>query len=125
MLNQAEQAAVDAKGTADEVQNEADAARAKAATAATCPQSFLSSGGVFSGPTLSEGVEATVTELQALQPQCATALDQSSSGPSARAPAAGPATISCHRYEAAGPGARLRSARPPSQRKETHHGRTE
>ena len=46
--------------------------------AATCAQSFLSAfSGVFSGATLREGVEATVAELQALQPQCATALSGS------------------------------------------------
>ena len=76
-LDQAEQAAEDARGTADELQKEADAARAKAETAATCAQSFLSAfSGVFGGATLKEGVEATVAELQALQPQCAPALEQ-------------------------------------------------
>ena len=76
-LDQAQQAAEDAKGTADELQKEADAARAKAETAATCAQSFLSAfSGVFGGETLKAGVEATVAELQALQPQCAPALEQ-------------------------------------------------
>lgn len=76
-LDQAEQAAEDAKGTADELQKQADAARAKADTAATCAQSFLSAfSGVFAGETLEAGVEATVAELQALQPQCAPALGQ-------------------------------------------------
>ena len=75
MLDQAEQAAAEAQGTADEVQKQADAAQAKAEAAATCAQSFLSAfSGVFSGATLREGVEATVAELQALQPQCAKAL---------------------------------------------------
>ena len=74
-LNQAEQVAADAKGTAEEVQKQADAAGAKAEAAATCAQSFLSAfSGVFSGSTLKEGVQATVTELQALQPQCESAL---------------------------------------------------
>ena len=77
-LDQAEQAAAEAQGTADEVQKQADAAQAKAEAAATCAQSFLSAfSGVFSGATLREGVEATVAELQALQPQCATALGDS------------------------------------------------
>jgi uncharacterized membrane-anchored protein YhcB (DUF1043 family) len=77
-LDQAEQAAAEAQGTAEEVQKQADAAQAKAEAAATCAQSFLSAfSGVFSGATLREGVEATVTELQALQPQCATALSGS------------------------------------------------
>jgi hypothetical protein len=81
-LSQAEQAASDAKGTAEELQKNADAAQAKAEAAATCAQSFLSAfGGVFSGPTLKEGVEATVAELKKLQPQCASALGQGSSGP--------------------------------------------
>jgi len=76
-LGEAEQAAADARGTADELQTEADAARAKADTAATCAQSFLSAfSGVFAGETLQAGVEATVAELQALQPQCAPALEQ-------------------------------------------------
>ena len=76
-LDQAERAAEEAKGTADELQTQADAARAKAETAATCAQSFLSTfSGVFEGATLKEGVEATVAELQALQPQCAPALEQ-------------------------------------------------
>ena len=76
-LDQAEQAAADAKGTADELQTEVDAAQAKAETAATCAQSFLSAfSGVFGGETLKAGVEATVAELQALQPQCAPALQQ-------------------------------------------------
>jgi len=40
-------------------------------------QSYLSAfSGVFAGATLKEGVEATVAELQALQPQCAPALEQ-------------------------------------------------
>ena len=78
LLDQAEQAAAEAQGTADEVQKQADAAQAKAEAAATCAQSFLSAfSGVFSGATLREGVEATVAELQALQPQCATALSDS------------------------------------------------
>ena len=76
-LDQAEQAAADAAGTADELQTQADAAQAKAETAATCAQSFLAAfSGVFGGATLQEGVEATVAELQALQPQCAPALEQ-------------------------------------------------
>ena len=51
----------------------------KAESAATCAQSFLSAfSGVFSGSTLKEGVEATVTELQAIQPQCEAALAQGS-----------------------------------------------
>jgi chromosome segregation ATPase len=80
-LEQAEQAAAEAKGTAEEVQKEVDAAQAKAETAATCAQSFLSAfSGVFGGATLKEGVEATVAELQALQPQCASALGQDGSG---------------------------------------------
>jgi hypothetical protein len=79
-LDQAEQAAADAKGTADELQKEVDAAKAKAEAASTCAKSFLSAfSGVFSGSTLKEGVQATVKELQALQPQCASALGQ---GPS-------------------------------------------
>jgi chromosome segregation ATPase len=78
-LDEAEQAAADAKGTAEELQKEAVAARAKANAAATCAQSFLSAfRGVFSGSTLREGVQAAVTELQALQPQCASALSSSS-----------------------------------------------
>ena len=81
-LNQAEQAAADPKGTAEEVQKEAEAATAKAETAATCAQSFLSAfSGVFSGATLKEGVEATVAELKALQPKCASALGQGGSDP--------------------------------------------
>ena len=80
-LNQAEQAAADAQGTAEELQAQADAAEAKAENAATCAQSFLSAfSGVFSGATLQEGVEATLAELQALQPQCETALDEGGSG---------------------------------------------
>jgi chromosome segregation ATPase len=76
-LDQAEQAAEAAKGTAEELQKEADAAQAKAETASTCAQSFLSAfSGVFDGDTLKEGVEATVEELKALQPQCAPALEQ-------------------------------------------------
>jgi len=76
-LDQAEQAAADAKGTGEELQKDADAARAKAETAATCAKSFLSAfDGVFSAPTLDEGVQATVEELQALEPQCAAALGQ-------------------------------------------------
>ena len=68
-LDQAEQAAAEAQGTAEEVQKQADAAQAKAEAAATCAQSFRSAfSGVFSGATLREGVEATVAELQALQP---------------------------------------------------------
>jgi chromosome segregation ATPase len=78
-LDQAEQAAADAKGTADELQTEVDAAKAKAEAASTCAQSFLSAlSGVFSGSTLKEGVQATVKELQALQPQCESALSSSS-----------------------------------------------
>jgi uncharacterized protein YoxC len=74
-LDQAEQAAADAKGTAEELQKEAVAARAKANAAAICAQSFLSAfSGVFDGSTLREGIQAAVTELQALQPQCASAL---------------------------------------------------
>ncbi len=74
-LKQAEQAAADAKGTAQEVQKEADAAQAKAEAAAGCAQSFLTAfRGVFSGATLKAGVEATVAELKALQPTCAPAL---------------------------------------------------
>jgi hypothetical protein len=81
-LTQAEQAATDAKGTADEVRKNADAAQVKAEAAATCAQSFLSAfSGVFSGTTLKAGVEATVAELKKLQPQCASALGQSGSGP--------------------------------------------
>jgi hypothetical protein len=77
-LDQAEQAAAEARGTADEVQKQADAAQSKAEAAATCAQSFLSAfSGVFSGATLKEGVEAAVDELQALQPQCAAALNGS------------------------------------------------
>ncbi len=76
-LDQAQQAAVDARGSADELQKQADAAQAKAETAATCAQSFLSAfSGVFAGETLQAGVEATVAELQALQPKCAPALEQ-------------------------------------------------
>lgn len=76
-LDQAEQAAADATGTAEELQKEADAARVKAEAAAICAQSFLSAfSGVFSGSTLKDGVEATVKELQALQPQCAPPLGQ-------------------------------------------------
>ena len=79
-LDQAEQAAADAKGTAEELQKEAVAARAKADAAATCAQAFLTAfSGVFNGSTLKEGVQAAVTELQALQPQCASALGE---GPS-------------------------------------------
>ena len=74
-LDQAEQAAADAKGTAEEVRKQADAAQAKAETAAIYAQSFLTAfKGLFDGPTLKEGVEATVKEMQALQPQCAPAL---------------------------------------------------
>jgi hypothetical protein len=70
--DQAEQTAADAKGTADEVQKKAEAAQAKAEAAASCVQSFLTAfSEVFSGATLKEGVEATVTELKALQPKCA------------------------------------------------------
>ena len=80
-LSQAEQAAADAQGTAEELQTQADAAEAKAENAATCAQSFLSAfSGVFSGATLKEGVEATLAELQALQPQCETALAEGGSG---------------------------------------------
>ena len=80
-LDQAEQAAADAQGTAQEVQTQAAAAQAKAENAATCAQSFLAAlGGVFNGATLKEGVEATLAELQALQPQCATALAEGGSG---------------------------------------------
>ena len=80
-LSQAEQAAADAQGTAEELQTQADAAEAKAENAATCAQSFLSAfSGVFSGATLKEGVEATLAELQALQPHCATALAEGGSG---------------------------------------------
>ena len=80
-LNQAEQAAADAKETADELQTQADAAQAKAENAATCAQSFLAAfSGVFSGATLKEGVEATLAELQALQPHCAAALGEGGSG---------------------------------------------
>lgn len=76
-LERAEQAAADAEGTAEEVQKNADAAQVKAEAAATCAQSFLSAfSGVFNGPTLKEGVEATVAELKKLQPQCASALGQ-------------------------------------------------
>jgi hypothetical protein len=79
-LNAAEQVAADAKGTAEEVQKEADAAKPKAETATTCAQSFLSAfGTIFSGSTLKEGVQATVKELRALQPQCAPALGQGGS----------------------------------------------
>jgi chromosome segregation ATPase len=74
-LSQAEQAAADAKGTAEELQKNADAAQVKAEAAATCAQSFLSAfSGVFSGSTLTEGVEATIAQLKKLQPQCASAL---------------------------------------------------
>ena len=80
-LEDAEQAAADAQGTADEVQKEADAAQAKAEAAATCAQSFLTAfSGVFDGETLKAGVEATVAELQALRPQCETALAQAGAG---------------------------------------------
>jgi len=79
-LDEADQAAADAKGTAEELQKEVDAAKAKAEAASTCAQSFLSAfSGVFGGSTLKEGVEATVKELQALQPQCASALGESPS----------------------------------------------
>ena len=78
-LDTAEQAAEEAQGTADELQKELDAAEAKADTAATCAQSFLSAfSGVFDAATVKEGVEATVAELKALQPQCAPALGESS-----------------------------------------------
>lgn len=81
-LDQAEQAAADAKGTADEVQKKADAAQAKAEAAASCAQSFLTAfKGVFDAATLKEGVEATVTELKALQPKCASALGEGGSAP--------------------------------------------
>ena len=81
-LDQAEQAAADAKGTADELQKKADAAQAKAEAAATCAQSFLTAfKGVFDAATLKAGVEATVTELKALQPRCASALGQGGSAP--------------------------------------------
>jgi chromosome segregation ATPase len=81
ILAQAEQAAAEAEGTAEEAQKEVDAAEAKAETAATCAQSFLSAfKGVFGGATLQEGVEATVAELQALQPQCASALAAGEAG---------------------------------------------
>ena len=74
-----QQAATDAQGTADELQKELDAAEAKADTAATCAQSFLSAfSGVFDAATVKEGVEATVAELKTLQPQCAPALGESS-----------------------------------------------
>jgi hypothetical protein len=81
-LDQADQAAADAKGTADELQKKADAAQAKAEAAGACAQSFLTAfSGVFSAATLKEGVEATVTELKALQPKCASALGQGGSAP--------------------------------------------
>ena len=80
VLDQAEQAAADAQGTADELQKQADAAQAKAETAATCARSFLSAfSGVFSAATLEEGVDAAVEDLKSLQPQCASALEQSGS----------------------------------------------
>ena len=76
-LDQAEQAAADAQGTADELQKQVDAAEAKAETAATCAQSFISAfEGVFSSADPQAGVEAAVEELKALQPQCAPALGQ-------------------------------------------------
>jgi hypothetical protein len=75
------------------IQKEADAAKAKAETAATCAQSFLSAfGGVFSGSTLKEGVQATVKELQALQPQCAPGLGQAARVSDHRPPTAAQAT---------------------------------
>ena len=78
-LDTAEQAAEDAQGTADELQKKLDAAEAKADTAATCAQSFLSAfSGVFDAATVKAGVEATVAELKTLQPQCAPALGESS-----------------------------------------------
>ena len=78
-LDEAEQAAADAKGTADEAQAEVDAAQAKAETAATCAQSILSAfSGVLSGANVQEGIEAAVAELQKLQPQCAPALGSGS-----------------------------------------------
>jgi chromosome segregation ATPase len=80
-LEQAEQAAAEAQGTADDVQRQLDAAEAKAASAATCAQSFLSAfGGVFSGSSVRAGIEATVAELKALQPQCEQALTEAGSG---------------------------------------------
>jgi hypothetical protein len=79
-LAQAEQAAAEAQGTADEVQRQLAAAEAKAESAATCAQSFLSAfGSVFSGSSLRAGIEATVAELEALQPQCGQALSQGGS----------------------------------------------
>ena len=80
-LNQAEQAAADAKESAEELQTQPAAAEAKAENAATCAQSFLSAfSGVFNGATLKEGVEATLAALQALQPHCASALAEGGSG---------------------------------------------
>ena len=66
----------------EELQKQADAAQAKVETAATCAQSFLSAFGmVFDGTTLKQGIEATVQELQGLEPQCAPALSQDGSTP--------------------------------------------
>ena len=49
---------------------------AKAETAATCARSFLSAfSGVFDAPSLQEGVDAAVADLQELQPQCAAAIE--------------------------------------------------
>ena len=69
--DQAEQAAAEATDTAEQAQKQADAAQAKGRERrdlrAIVPSAF---GLVVSGATLREGVEATVAELQALQPQC-------------------------------------------------------
>jgi hypothetical protein len=80
VLDQAEQAAADAQGTADELKAQADAAQAKAEAAATCARSFLSAfSGVFDAASLQEGVDAAVADLQALQPQCASAIQEAGS----------------------------------------------
>jgi chromosome segregation ATPase len=75
VLDQADQAAADAKGTADELEAQAAAAQAKAESAATCARSFLSAfSGVFDAATVEDGVDAAVAELKTLQPQCASAI---------------------------------------------------
>jgi chromosome segregation ATPase len=80
VLDQAEQAASDAQGTADELKAQAEAGQAKAETAATCARSFLSAfSGVFDAASLQEGVDAAVADLQALQPQCASAIQEAGS----------------------------------------------
>jgi hypothetical protein len=80
VLDQAEQAAADAQGTADELKAQADAAQANAETAATCARSFLSAfSGVFDAASLQEGIDAAVADLQDLQPQCASAIQEAGS----------------------------------------------